>query len=1379
MPESTWANPLYTIVHAHFSGRWRDYEEAPSDETAGLITQINVRHSCAGPRLKFDDEKFYGIAAEREGGRCIFDQRRHGGLWNWRRDQAIIDQAMDDDGFVQPGRPGKPAWVLRLLRLFDGHPFYRGAGDGADPPGAKRQRTEPSAGVHPATESASAASASTEPANHQEVDALVFVCDPERAPLPSANAEADAVQQCFAPHGRRAVVQRGGDATTLRELLERHRPRILHFIGHADAKHPLNKELTLGFTAPDGALITILPETVLELLTSLSAISFLELVVLNGCRSVAIADKVAAAGIPAIGWDTVVDDKPAAAFGPPLYGHLLQHADKPLYESLPAAFEQAVLAVKALTGTNAKANGDRLDGYALADPAVQPRNSAGGILGKLSDGSGRRAAGLPVLISRARFPPATAGATRLPPPAYPPADSTNGRDEQIGRLHAHFFPMQRLRSDSSSGVLGAAPTRQAVLQAIRGLGGIGKVSLQPAATRTQIAWNLTILSHCPLQPQTTLALEYARRHAASYPAGVAFVSADAVSELELLQRIARALRLYELASKKAEVDELRDELHAWLRQNVGWLLIVDNADDAGALSGAVQRSLPASDALGHVLLTSRVGTEAFGALGIDAPLTLGVLAPGDATRLLVREAGRALGSLDDAERCAAEWLAGADALAGLPLALLQAGKMVREKKLSFARYRERFERRYLEVFKAAPSGTQRQEQSVHTTWLLNLETLEEEEPAAAELLALCSLLAPDAIPAATLFARVVQGEEGEEDEEDEEGEDAEEGIDFARAAEVCPELVKALDGLDVDERQEKIEELLGAAQRYSLLDFDADAAREGDAWRSVSMHRLVQDAQRRRAKRATEAVALLSELLVAAMPGIESGMACTGEAMERFRRLRSHVVALRKEAGRLGAVRREVAALLGVAATALDSNGEYAEAAAMQREVLAAEREVLGPRHPRTLTTMGNLASTLRELGKPAEAEAMEREVLAARRELLGPRHPDTLATMNNLASTLGELGKPAEAEALEREVLAAEREVLGPRHPSTLTTMNNLASTLGELGKPAEAEALEREVLAARRELLGPRHPSTLTTMGNLASTLRELGKHAEAAAMQREVLAAEREVLGARHPSTLTTMGNLASTLRELGKPAEAEALEREVLAAEREVLGPRHPHTLTTMSNLASTLRELGKPAEAEAMQREVLAARREVLGPRHPDTLTTMNNLAMTLGELGKPAEAEAMEREVLAARREVLGPRHPRTLATMNNLASTLRELGKPAEAEAMQREVLAARREVLGPRHPDTLATMSNLASTLRELGKPAEAEAMQREVLAAWREVLGARHPSTLTTMGNLASTLRELGKPAEAEAMQREVLAARQELHAEAEAIERGSGQQGYSSR
>ena len=67
MPGSTWADPLYTIVHVHFSGLWRCYVEDPSDKSAGSITQINVRHFCGCPRLKYEDEKFYGIASDAKG----------------------------------------------------------------------------------------------------------------------------------------------------------------------------------------------------------------------------------------------------------------------------------------------------------------------------------------------------------------------------------------------------------------------------------------------------------------------------------------------------------------------------------------------------------------------------------------------------------------------------------------------------------------------------------------------------------------------------------------------------------------------------------------------------------------------------------------------------------------------------------------------------------------------------------------------------------------------------------------------------------------------------------------------------------------------------------------------------------------------------------------------------------------------------------------------------------------------------------------------------------------------------------------------------------------------------------------------------------------
>ena len=137
----------------------------------------------------------------------------------------------------------------------------------------------------------------------------------------------------------------------------------------------------------------------------------------------------------------------------------------------------------------------------------------------------------------------------------------------------------------------------------------------------------------------------------------------------------------------------------------------------------------------------------------------------------------------------------------------------------------------------------------------------------------------------------------------------------------------------------------------------------GGGGRTVSIHRLVQDAQRRRVEQAGAAVRLLSVVLEEAMPGIKQGMSCTGEAMERFRRLRPHVIAVSQQGGVGGgaaARAREVWSLLDTAATALRASGEYAAAEAVWREVLEATRDVLGPRHPDTLTNMHNLASTLR-----------------------------------------------------------------------------------------------------------------------------------------------------------------------------------------------------------------------------------------------------------------------------------------------------------------------------------------------------------------------------------------------------------------------------------
>ena len=95
------------------------------------------------------------------------------------------------------------------------------------------------------------------------------------------------------------------------------------------------------------------------------------------------------------------------------------------------------------------------------------------------------------------------------------------------------------------------------------------------------------------------------------------------------------------------------------------------------------------------------------------------------------------------------------------------------------------------------------------------------------------------------------------------------------------------------------------------------------------------------------------------------------------------------------------------------------------------------------LAAASNLADARGSDGQYAEAERIHREVLGVERRVLGEEHPETLTSANNLASSLWNQGKYADAERISREVLSMSRRVLGEEHPSTLKTASNLASSL------------------------------------------------------------------------------------------------------------------------------------------------------------------------------------------------------------------------------------------------------------------------------------------------------------------------------------------------
>jgi hypothetical protein len=195
--------------------------------------------------------------------------------------------------------------------------------------------------------------------------------------------------------------------------------------------------------------------------------------------------------------------------------------------------------------------------------------------------------------------------------------------------------------------------------------------------------------------------------------------------------------------------------------------------------------------------------------------------------------------------------------------------------------------------------------------------------------------------------------------------------------------------------------------------------------------------------------------------------------------------------------------LAGVAKRGL---GEYAGSHRDLARALELANSNRLPEHPDVLRTMDNLAATLDAQGDLAGARALEEQVLAARRPLLGEAHPETLRAMNNLAQMLKAQRDLAGARTLLEQALAGRRRLLGEEHPETLITMDNFAETLKAQGDLEGAQALQEQVLAASRRLLGEEDPHTLITMKHLAQTLEAQGDLAAAQALKEQVLAARR---------------------------------------------------------------------------------------------------------------------------------------------------------------------------------------------------------------------------------------------------------------------------------
>jgi Tetratricopeptide repeat len=107
--------------------------------------------------------------------------------------------------------------------------------------------------------------------------------------------------------------------------------------------------------------------------------------------------------------------------------------------------------------------------------------------------------------------------------------------------------------------------------------------------------------------------------------------------------------------------------------------------------------------------------------------------------------------------------------------------------------------------------------------------------------------------------------------------------------------------------------------------------------------------------------------------------------------------------------------------------------------VMETSKTVLGPEHPSTLTSMGNLASTFWNQGRWAEAEKLEVQMMETRKTVLGLEHPDTLTSMFNLSHTWKQQGRDDNALAMLEICVPLLNQQLGSNHPHAISATATL----------------------------------------------------------------------------------------------------------------------------------------------------------------------------------------------------------------------------------------------------------------------------------------------------------------------------------------------------
>lgn len=712
-------------------------------------------------------------------------------------------------------------------------------------------------------------------------------------------------------------------------------------------------------------------------------------------------------------------------------------------------------------------------------------------------------------------------------------------------------------------------TSAALTQAIRGLGGIGK---------------------------TQTAAEYAHRYKDEYDA-VLWVRATQEHHLMDLLALASLLQLPEAKKQQQDQQVLIRALLRWLHKHTRWLVILDNVQE-----GVDVGDLLSMKGTGHILMTTRVRAIADRTYNIE----LADMAPEEGALLLLRVA-HIIAPQASLDRASPGDLTIATELSrmmdGLPLALDLAGAYIRETGYTLARYQKEYQERRVQLLqwrRQEPREYSDYTESVATTWSLSFQRVEDQCPAAIDLLRFCAFLSPDAIPEALIL-------------------------------EGAPVLSPLLQSLAAN--IETLNQTLVPLLNYSLIRRYADN-------KMLSIHRLVQaviqdnmpekgndqrqwDNQRQWAKGAVQAVARIFS-------------PTDSSSFHAYDQYVPHVLVCTRLIEQWRFIDATAGHLLYIAGDYWRRHAWYTQAVEFCQRALKLYEWVLGLEHPEIARNLNNLALVYDEMRKHSSAEPLFRRALEIYTTVYPPIHPDRARILNNLARCYYFQGKLLDAELLFKQGLAILERMLGPEDLEVANSRSLLGTVYREQGRYQDANSLYQRAIAICESQLPPEHPALATNLEALAVNYHLQHRYDDAMKLRQRVLAILERALGQNHPDVALCLAGLADTYTQLKKIDEAEQCNRRALAIYEQVEGFDHSDAAQPICGLAILATLNREYAEAESLYQRAQAIIEQSQGPEHPDLVGILSNYAILLRMLKRIDEAAVLEERVHAIEAKMKG-----------------------------------------------------------------------------------------------------------------------------------------------